>query len=171
MLSEELVISALKELYDGRPVAFSKIKRKLKADGEELSLVLEKLEKEGKIKKIESGSGKSFELTSSNNGDNKFDLLLKEITEIKDEIKKLQEAVLEKKKLSENYFDEIYNEVKDNLGYAHLKDIRIEMGLTKEEFYSKLKRHIEENYELIAGGEEGFVKKGSVYGIIIKRKR
>ncbi len=168
MLSEDLVLSTIKELYDGKPVAFSKIKRKLKADGEELSSILEKLEKEGKIKKVESGGGKSFELLNSD--ENKLDLLLKELSEIKDEIKKLQEAVLEKKKLGENYFDEIYSEIKDNLGYAHLKDIRIEMGLTKEEFYSKLKKHIEENYELIAGGDEGFVKKGSVYGIIIKRK-
>ncbi|BDC17841.1 hypothetical protein [Acidianus sp. HS-5] len=168
MLSEDMVLSTIKELYDGKPVAFSKIKKKLKTDGEELSSILDRLEKEGKVRKIENGGGKSFELLS-NSEESKIDLLLKEMSELKDEVKKLQEAVMEKKKLSENYFDEIYAEVKDNLGYAHLKDIRVEMGLTKEDFYSKLRKHIEENYELIAGGDEGFVRKGSVYGIIIRR--
>lgn len=165
MLSEDEIIAALKELYDGKPVAFSKIKRKLKCNGEELLNVLEKMEKSGKIKKIESGGGKAYEILEID----KTDIILSEIREIKDEIRKLQEYISEKKKISEDTFDAVYDKVKDNLGYAHLQAIRIELGMAKEEFYSKLKHHIEDNYDFIAGGEEGYVRKGSIYGIIKRR--
>ncbi|ARM74815.1 hypothetical protein [Acidianus manzaensis] len=167
MIDELQVISAIKELYDGKAVSFSKIKKKLKADNEELSSILEKLEKEGKIKRINNGGGKSYELIEDNVEKN--DLIIKEIRELKDEIKKLEEFLVEKKKINENSFDEVYEKVKDNLGYAHLEAIRLELGLSKEEFYSKMRKHIEEFYDLIAGGEEGYVRKGSIYGIIKKR--
>lgn len=168
MLSETEVISAIKELYDGKPVSFSKIKRRLRADSEELAQILGNLEKEGKIKKVEVKGGKSYELVEVSNVD-KLDKILDEIKEIKEEIKKLEEYLAEKRKISESTFDEVYEKVKDNLGYAHLQAIRVELGMTKEEFYSRMKRHIEENYDLIAGGEEGYVRKGVVYGIIKKR--
>ncbi|AWR96335.1 hypothetical protein DFR86_01420 [Acidianus sulfidivorans JP7] len=167
MIDESQVISAIKELYDGKAVSFSKIKKKLKADNEELSLILDRLQEEGKIRKITSGGGKSYELIEKEIDKN--DIILKEIRELKDEIKKLQEYIVEKKKISENSFDEIYDKVKDNLGYAHLQHIRLELGLSKEDFYSRMREHIEKYYDLIAGGEEGYVRKGSIYGIIKKR--
>jgi len=67
-------------------------------------------------------------------------------------------------------FDEAYSRVSDDTGYAQLKAIRLEMGLSQEVFYRALRKHVEENYYLIAGGEEGFVRKGVVYGIV-KGKR
>lgn len=174
MLSDSQVISAVKELYNGKPVSFSKIKQKLRANNEELSLILEKLEKEGRVRRVEVGGGKSYELIENNvnvaqSGVDKIDIVLNEIKELRDEIKKLQEYLTEKRKTSDNSFDEVYEKVKDNLGYAHLGAIRIELGMSREDFYSKMKKHIEENYDLIAGGDEGYIRKGAVYGIIKKR--
>lgn len=91
--------------------------------------------------------------------------------EIKDEIKKLEEIVGEKWKLNVGSFDEVYDKVKDNLGYASLENIRVELGLTKEEFYSRFRSYVESNYDLIAGGNEGYVRKGAVYGIVKRKKR
>ena len=67
-------------------------------------------------------------------------------------------------------FDEVYARVADNAGYAQLKTIRLELGLSQEVFYRALRSHIEEAYYLIAGGEEGFVRKGAIYGIVKVRK-
>ncbi len=168
MLTEEQVISAVRELYTGKPVPFSKIKRKLKAEGEEVAWILGKLEKEGKLRRVEVGGGKAFEPLD---GVDKVDLVLAELRQLREEIRKLQESYLEKKRVSESTFDEVYEKVKDNLGYAHLSAIRIEMGLSKEEFYSRMAKHVEEHYDLIAGGDEGFVRKGSVYGIVRRRSK
>ncbi|MGC9105059.1 MAG: hypothetical protein ACP5HQ_01340 [Thermoprotei archaeon] len=63
-------------------------------------------------------------------------------------------------------FDEAYSRVSDDTGYAQLRAIRLEMGLSQEVFYRALRKHVEERYFLIAGGEEGFVRKGVVYGIV-----
>ncbi len=168
MLTEDQVISAIKELYNGRPVPYSKIKKKLKVDGEEVTWILEKLEREGKLRIVDVGVGKSFEPVE---GVDKIDLVLAEVRQLREEVRKLQELYSDRKRVSESAFDEIYEKVKDNLGYAHLSAIRIEMGLSKEEFYSKLSKHVEEHYDLIAGGDEGFVRKGSVYGIVRRRSR
>ncbi|BFH74175.1 hypothetical protein SJAV_21190 [Sulfurisphaera javensis] len=165
MIAKEDVISVIKELYDGKPVAFSKIKKKIKADPEELERVLNELEREGLVKKYEVGGGKAYEIFNVD----PFSLIVSEIRKLREEIRKLEEMIEERQKLSFSEFDNAYERVKDSLGYAKLSDIRLELGLSKEEFYSKFRSYVESNYELIAGGDEGFVRKGSVYGIIKKR--
>lgn len=169
MLNDSQVISVIKELYDGKPVSFSKIKRRLKVESEELTSILDKLEKEGRVKRVDIGGGKSYEPVEIKSEKDKLDVILDEIKELRDEIRKIQEYLMERKKIGENSFDEIYEKVKDSLGYAHLQAIRVELGMSKEEFYSKLKKHIEEHYDLIAGGDEGYVRKGVVYGIVKRR--
>ncbi|BCU67599.1 hypothetical protein HS7_10360 [Sulfolobales archaeon HS-7] len=69
----------------------------------------------------------------------------------------------------EKIFDEYYNKVKNALGVANLKLIREQMGVTKEEFYSKLSNYVQANYELIPGGEEGILVNGTICGIIRRR--
>ena len=66
-------------------------------------------------------------------------------------------------------FDEAYKRVADSAGYAQLKAIRLEMGLTQEVFYKALRGHIEANYDLVAGGDEGYVRKGVMFGIVRRR--
>ncbi|AHC51516.1 hypothetical protein SUSAZ_05855 [Sulfolobus acidocaldarius SUSAZ] len=167
MINKDVVISVLQELYDGKPIAFSKIKRRIKEDPEDIEKVLTELESEGLVKKYDVNGGKSYELVKVDSNAIVIGLL----REIKDEIKKLEEIVGEKWKLNVGSFDEIYDKVKDNLGYASLENIRVELGLTKEEFYSKFRSYVESNYDLIAGGNEGYVRKGAVYGIVKRKKR
>jgi hypothetical protein len=92
---------------------------------------------------------------------------------LRDEIHRvldLLQKLIESKSFSYKDFDEAYDRIKDSLGYAPLERIRIELGLSKEEFYSKFRKYIEENYDLIAGGDEGFTRKGVTYGIIKRRR-
>lgn len=125
------------------------------------------MESEGLVKKYDVNGGKSYELVKVDSNTIVIGLL----REIKDEIKKLEEIVGEKWKLNVGSFDEVYDKVKDNLGYASLENIRVELGLTKEEFYSRFRSYVESNYDLIAGGNEGYVRKGAVYGIVKRKKR
>ncbi|WP_374108045.1 hypothetical protein [Metallosphaera sedula] len=163
MVQDSDVLNEIQRLYDGKPVTVSRLKRKFQGEG--LEEVLKRLEEQGKIRSIPVKGGKAYEPSLD-----KLDQVLKEISNLKDEIRKLQEYLLERTKVSTDSFDEIYERVRDNLGYAHLQAIRVEMGLGKEEFYSTLRDHIESRYDLIAGGDEGYVRKGSIYGIV-KRKR
>jgi len=103
----------------------------------------------------------------------KQDSIMEELKILRDEIHKiydLLQKIVDLRNVSYREFDETYERIKDSLGYAPLERIRIELGLTKEEFYSKFRKYIEENYDLIAGGEEGFIRKGSIYGIIKRRR-
>ncbi|AWR98166.1 PepK [Acidianus sulfidivorans JP7] len=65
--------------------------------------------------------------------------------------------------------DSVYDIAKNNLGYVSIKDLREQLGLTLEQFMGKFRNYIMEKYDLIAGGDEGFLINGSIYGII-KRK-
>ncbi|MCH4814976.1 MAG: hypothetical protein QXY87_04085 [Saccharolobus sp.] len=51
-----------------------------------------------------------------------------------------------------------------------VKDLRIQLGLSLEEFMRKFRDYILEHYELISGGKEGIVKDGVLYGIIMRKK-
>ncbi|QKR00616.1 hypothetical protein GWK48_09690 [Metallosphaera tengchongensis] len=113
-------------------------------------------------------SGRTTKVPSS--PEDKIDLVLKQITELREEVKKMQDLLSRGKRVNHLQFEQVYERVRDNLGYAHLQAIRVELGVSKEEFYSNLRDYIEENYDLIAGGDEGYVRRGSIYGII-KRKR
>lgn len=64
--------------------------------------------------------------------------------------------------------DKVYEEMKDSLGYVRIDDLRRELGMTLEEFMRTFREYILENYELIPGGKEGFIRNGVLYGIIRK---
>ncbi|BCU69685.1 hypothetical protein [Stygiolobus caldivivus] len=66
--------------------------------------------------------------------------------------------------------DRVYEEMKDDLGYVQIKDLREQLGLTLEQFMAKFRDYVVKNYELIPGGKEGIINSGAVYGIIRKKK-
>lgn len=66
--------------------------------------------------------------------------------------------------------DRVYEEMKDSLGYVRIDDLRRELGMSLEEFMSNFREYILQNYELIQGGKEGFIRNGIIYGIIRKKK-
>ncbi|MCH4815686.1 MAG: hypothetical protein QXY87_08455 [Saccharolobus sp.] len=166
MLSKDDVFTLILNEYKSsqKPVSISKIKRKFK--DESITQVLEQLEKEGKIRRVENKGKTTFEPIDSLNVAEELKILRDEIHKVLD----LLEKLIESKSFSYKDFDEAYDRIKDSLGYAPLERIRIELGLSKEEFYSKFRKYIEENYDLIAGGDEGFTRKGVTYGIIKRRR-
>ncbi|MCY0859173.1 MAG: hypothetical protein OWQ54_01955 [Sulfolobaceae archaeon] len=185
MITKDDVFNVLLEEFKttNKPVPFSRLKRKLKDDPETLLNYLEELTSEGKVKKYEIGGGKSFEPITMEDKSVKTDEIstqspiVEELKIIKDELKKMNDLiskVLEvskrDKEVSYKDFDEAYERIKDSLGYAPLEKIRIELGLSKEDFYSKFREYIETHYHLIAGGEDGYVRKGVIYGIVRRRK-
>ncbi|AON96442.1 hypothetical protein [Acidianus two-tailed virus 2] len=85
------------------------------------------------------------------------------------EINKKLDIILQKlgvSKFSNIDFDKVFEEVKNPMGIAVLKDIRERMGLPKEEFYSKYSSYIESHFQMYRGGDEGIVKHGTIFGII-----
>lgn len=91
---------------------------------------------------------------------------INEINNKLDEILKL----LKSKKKTPHDLDSLYDKMKDSLGYVRVDDLRKELGMSLEEFMSNFREYILENYELIPGGKEGFVRNGIIYGIIRKKK-
>ncbi|QXJ34212.1 hypothetical protein [Saccharolobus shibatae] len=166
MISKDDVFTLILNEYKSsqKPVSISKIKRKFK--DESITQVLEQLEKEGKIRRVENKGKTTFEPIDSLNVAEELKILRDEIHRMLNLLQKL----IESKSFSYKDFDEAYDRIKDSLGYAPLERIRIELGLSKEEFYSKFRKYIEENYDLIAGGDEGFTRKGVTYGIIKRRR-
>ncbi|QGA53160.1 hypothetical protein GFS03_00355 [Sulfolobus sp. E5-1-F] len=166
MISKDDVFTLILNEYKSsqKPVSLSKIKRKFK--DESITQVLEELEKEGKIRRVEDKGKTTFEPIDSLNIAEELKIIRDEIHRVLDLLQKL----IESKSLSYKDFDEAYDRIKDSLGYAPLERIRIELGFSKEEFYSKFRKYIEENYDLIAGGDEGFTRKGVTYGIIKRRR-
>ncbi|WP_338598521.1 hypothetical protein V6M85_07735 [Sulfolobus tengchongensis] len=91
------------------------------------------------------------------------------IREIVDEaIRKYFEEYFGKPKTFQD-LDNVYETVKDDIGYASINDIREQLGMSLEQFMSKFRDYILKHYELIAGGKEGFVIHGTRYGIIRKK--
>ncbi|TRM88296.1 hypothetical protein DJ521_02180, partial [Sulfolobus sp. E3] len=122
----------------------------------------------GKIEKVESRGKISYKpMIEKDDIKEQLKIIRDEIRRMNDLLHKLLENSRE---ISTRDFDEAYERIKDSLDYAPLERIRIELGMSKEEFYSKFRKHVEENYDLIAGGEEGFVRRGSLYGIIKRRR-
>ncbi|AWR99855.1 hypothetical protein [Metallosphaera hakonensis] len=127
--------------------------------------VLREMELEGKIKLQKVGSGIRVVLldaTTSGSAQNQPTVLdlLKEINA------KLDLLLSTFRKGNELEFDRVFEEVKNPMGIAVLKDIRERMGLSREEFYPKFSTHIESHYQLFRGGEEGIVKGGVIFGLI-----
>lgn len=167
MISKDDVFSFILNEYKvtGKPVSLTKIKRKFK--DKTIEEILMELEKDEKVRKYKISGRVIYEPLF------KQDSIMEELKILRDEIHKiydLLQKIIDLRNVSYREFDETYERIKDSLGYAPLERIRIELGLTKEEFYSKFRKYIEENYDLIAGGEEGFIRKGSIYGIIKRRR-
>ncbi len=148
-----------------KPISLSEIKRKFKDDT--LNQLLEELEKEGKIERVENRGKISYKPIIEDDVKEQLKIIRDEIRRMNELLQKLLEN---NREISIRDFDEAYERIKDSLDYAPLERIRIELGMSKEEFYSKFRKHVEENYDLIAGGEEGFVRRGSLYGIIKRRR-
>lgn len=109
----------------------------------------------------------------------KQEILEEVIRELSRELPKvIKEAVKEalaeqfgRREVTISDFERVYDFVRDSFGMASIKDIRVQLGLTLEEFMSRFRDYILANYELISGGKEGFVKGGILYGIIRKKGR
>ncbi|MGC9105464.1 MAG: hypothetical protein ACP5HQ_03465 [Thermoprotei archaeon] len=85
----------------------------------------------------------------------------------------VKEALMEyfgTKEVTVSDLERVYDFVKNDLGMASIKDIREQLGLTLEQFMAKFRDYILQNFELISGGKEGFVKGGILYGIIRKKR-
>jgi len=164
MLDKDSVLQTIIEFYnnEGKPISTAKLSKLLKSDKKDIEKALIELEEEGKIRKTNKGYEPVFQ--------NTCEVLLKEVKLLKDKLLKVLENNNKEKKITTKEFDEAYERIRDSLGYAPLERIRIELGLSKEDFYSKFRKYIEENYELIAGGEEGYVRRGVLYGIVKRKK-
>jgi hypothetical protein len=60
--------------------------------------------------------------------------------------------------------------MKDSVGYVRIDHLRRQLVMSLEQFMVKFGDHILQHYELIPGGEEGFIIGGVTYRII-RRKR
>lgn len=89
---------------------------------------------------------------------------------IKNALREVLEEFFGKPKTYDD-LDKVYEIVKDDLGYATIKDLREQLGMTLEQFMGKFRDYILKNYELISGGKEGIVIKGVMYGIIRKKRK
>lgn len=96
--------------------------------------------------------------------------LLKEIRwAIKEAVKEALEEYYGRRNVTISDFERVYEFTKDGLCMASIEDLRIQLGLSLEEFMARFRDHILQNYELISGGKEGFVKGGVLYGIIRRK--
>jgi len=169
-MDKKTVLQLIEDTYhrEGKPVSLSRLKKRLGVkDNSELLKALAELKEENKVSEKSSGSGKSFSPVTINSTEDVIKTLMNEIRSLKEEVKELKDG---KAKADYASFDEAYQRISDSLGYASLERIRIELGMSKEDFYSKFRKHVEENYEMIAGGDDGYVRKGILFGIIKKKK-
>lgn len=135
----------------------------------QLDKIFEELEKEGFIKlKRTKGNIKYYVLSNGN-------VQVEEKRNINPDVELFKTAVRE---VFEEYFgkpativdlDRIYDIMKDDVGYASIEKLRIQLGLSLEQFMAKFRDYILKNYELIPGGKEGFIIRGSLYGIIRRK--
>jgi hypothetical protein len=59
--------------------------------------------------------------------------------------------------------------MKDSPRYVRIDNLRRQLGMSPEQFIAKFGDYILQHYELIPGGEKGFIKGGVTYGIMRKR--
>jgi hypothetical protein len=165
----------------------TRIKDKL-GRSKQVDELLEELVKEGKLIKEKNGNSflyyvkkdekleeKSDERSTTNLGskdgksverDHDLSKINEMFSDIINYIQDIRKILLKENSVDPKKFDEIYNKTKDIDGYSKLSAIRIEMGLSKEAFYSSYGEYIESKYALYPGGEEGLTRKGNLYGII-----
>ncbi|BFI75522.1 plasmid protein [Sulfurisphaera ohwakuensis] len=77
--------------------------------------------------------------------------------------------LLEGRKKSIADLDRAYEMMKNSLGHVRIDLLRKQLGMSLEQFMNEFGDYILQNYELIQGGDEGFVKNGIVYGIIRRK--
>ena len=70
---------------------------------------------------------------------------------------------------TEKDLDRTYDQVKDSLGMTTIEILRVQMGMTLEQFLARFRDYIIQNYELFPGGKEGIVLNGVVHGVIRRR--
>jgi predicted transcriptional regulator len=92
-----------------------------------------------------------------------------DMTTIKTALREVFEEYFGKPKTFED-LDRAYEMMKNSLGYVRIDDLRRQLGMSLEQFMSKFSDYVLQNYELISGGSEGFIKGGTIYGIV-RRKR
>ncbi|WP_240872248.1 hypothetical protein [Acidianus infernus] len=168
MLSKDEIIRAIIKVTGGdenKEFTKTAILRELGMKSAKASIdkIFKELEDEGFIKfKETKGRGKYY-------------VLAKRQSE-KQDMKDLKGALRE---VLEEYFgkpksfadlDRTYDFMKDSLGYVRIENLRKQLGMSLEQFMAKFGDYILQHYELIPGGEEGFIKNGVMYGII-RRKR
>lgn len=173
-----IIIQLQKEGIDKVPK--TKIKEKI-GRSKQVDDFLEELVKEGKLIKEKSGNSILYYVNEQENHEDhienkdenkeiqKTDDLSKineMFSEIINYIQDIRKILLKENTVDSKKFDELYEKTKDLDGYSKLSAIRIEMGLTKEAFYSVYGEYIESKYQLYPGGEEGLTRKGNLYGII-----
>nr|WP_011167194.1 hypothetical protein [Acidianus ambivalens]CAA12523.1 PepK protein [Acidianus ambivalens] len=90
------------------------------------------------------------------------------INEIYNKLDEILQLLKSKKKTPRD-LDILYDKMKDSLGYVRIDNLRKELGMSLEEFLSTFSDHIEKHYELIPGGDEGFIRNGILYGIIRRK--
>jgi hypothetical protein len=67
-----------------------------------------------------------------------------------DEVLSILKELKGKEKTTQD-LDKVYDFVKDDLGYATIKDLREQLGMSLEEFMREFRDYIINNYELIQG--------------------
>ncbi|BFH74053.1 hypothetical protein SJAV_19970 [Sulfurisphaera javensis] len=153
----------------------SKVREFLSAKGSKtIDKIFDELEKEGFIK-LNRTVGRSKYYVLAKKIEIKEETKREEVTKSKD-LEDIKEALRE---VLAEYFgrpksfedlDKVYERVKDDLGYASIKDLREQLGMSLEQFMGKFSDYILQNYELISGGKEGFVIRGALYGIVRKKR-
>lgn len=195
-ISKDLIRDTIIDLSKSGKTIFSKqeLLEKLgkKRSSKAIDDIIEDLIKEGFIRRIKQGKNNreiQFMLIGDKNIEESKDLDKKEgmensLNQIKafenalDEVlgKYYERLIEDLKKMFRDKvpttadLDRVYEFSKNSLGHAQIKDLRIQLGLSLEEFMRYFRDYILQNYELIPGGEEGFIKGGVMYGII-RRKR
>ncbi len=175
MVSRDEVKNAILQLTNGKfDKEFTKtdIQKTLNTKSKSIDKILAELENEKFIKlSRQPGRRKYYVLVPSNNTSTvvKTEVQKEDLDLIKNSLREVLEEYFGKIKDFKD-LDMTYDEIKNDLGYVQIKDLREQLGMTLEQFMGKFRDYIIKNYELIPGGKEGIIKGGVLYGII-KRKR
>ncbi|WP_231136397.1 helix-turn-helix domain-containing protein [Acidianus ambivalens] len=130
--------------------------------------IIKELESEGFIKfKEKRGQGIYYVLAKKQVEEKKAEE--HDMKNLKDALREVLEEYFGKPKSFAD-LDRTYDFMKDSLGYVRIDNLRKQLGMSIEQFMAKFGDYILQHYELIPGGEEGFIKGGVMYGII-RRKR
>ncbi|AEE94611.1 conserved hypothetical protein [Acidianus hospitalis W1] len=132
--------------------------------------IIKELESEGFIKfKEKRGPGIYYVLAKKQVVEEKNAEELHDMKNLKVALREVLEEYFGKPKSFAD-LDSTYDFMKDSLGYVRIDNLRRQLGMSLEQFMAKFGDYILQHYELIPGGEEGFIKGGVMYGII-RRKR